>query len=52
MQYLSYLESIGSTINLSKATTGPFATCNRTESMQYLVALDAAEKPISCGAKG
>lgn len=48
----TYLDSIGSTINLSKETTGPFTTCNLTESMQYLVALDAAENPTSCAANG
>lgn len=31
---------------------GPFATCNLTESMQYLVALDTAENPTSCAANG
>jgi len=48
----TYLDSIGSTINLSKETTGPFTTCNLTESMQYFVAFDAAENPTSCAAKG
>jgi len=48
----THLDSIGSTINLSKETTGPFTTCNLTESMQYLVALDAAENPTSCAANG
>lgn len=50
--YLTYLDSTGSTINFSKATTGPFATCNLTESMLCLVALDAAEKPTNCAANG
>jgi hypothetical protein len=52
VQYFTYFDSIGSTINLSKATTGPFTTCNLTESMRYLVALDAAENPTNCAANG
>lgn len=49
---MTYLDSIGSTINLSKATTGPLATCNLTESMQYFVAVEAAENPTNCAANG
>jgi len=48
----TYLDSNGSTINFSKATMGPFITCNLTESIQNLVALDAAEKPTNCAANG
>lgn len=51
-KYSTYFDSIGSTINLSKATIGPLGTCNRTVSMQCLVALDAAGKPTNWAANG